>query len=89
MTSQACALQNNVSVHCRQEYKTYGYKEVGKMGTVQCLCSAFLSIYLAGSMNILKDAIICKTKAGLGNYSSLLYSTKHELKIGTVLLSAH
>jgi hypothetical protein len=81
MTSQAFALQSNVSVHHRQEHKTRGYKEVGKMGIVQCLCCAFLYIYLAVSMNISKEhAIICRTKAGLGNYGSLLYSTYHLAK---------
>jgi hypothetical protein len=78
MTSQAFALQSNVSVQCRQQHNTCSYKEAGKIGTVQQLCRAFFYIYLAGSMNISKEhAIIFWIKAGLGNYSSLLYSMDH------------
>jgi hypothetical protein len=44
-TSQAFALQSNISVHDRQKYKTCGYKQVGKKWTAQCLRCAFLYIW--------------------------------------------
>jgi hypothetical protein len=49
MIFQVLVLQSDVPLHCRQELKSCGYKDVQQMGTVQFLCCAFLYSSLAHS----------------------------------------